>query len=409
MGTGRLAATAALLGALSLLPGVAAAQDGSRISDGVVKIGLLLDMSSIYADVTGPGSEMAARMAVEDFGGKVLGKPIEVIVADHQNKADIASAKARAWFDTEHVDALMDVAASAPALAVMEVAKEKHRIVMLNGPGASSITNEACTPVSIHYTYDTYALAHTTGRAVVQQGGTSWFFITADYSFGYQLEKDTAEVVKAAHGTVLGDVKVPLGAADFSSYVLQAQASKAKVVGLANSGGDLVNAVKQASEFGLIQGGQRLAGLLVYINDIHSLGLRLTQGMMLSSAYYWDMNEESRAWAKRFYERMHKMPNMSQAGVYSSTMHYLKAVQAAGTDDTDAVMKQMRETPINDFFARNGHIRADGRMVHDMYLFQVKKPEESKEPWDYYKLVATIPGDQAFQPLSESRCPLVKK
>ena len=374
-----------------------------------LNIGLLLDMSSVYADVTGAGSETAARMAVEDFGGKVLGRPIEVLVADHQNKPDIASAKAREWFDNEHVSALLDVAASAPALAVMDVAKQRNKIVVMNGPGASSITNEACIPTSIHYVYNTYALAHTTGKAVVAQGGDSWFFLTADYSFGYQLEKDTADVVTASGGKVLGDVKAPLNTADFSSFLLQAQSSKAKIIGLANAGADLTNSIKQAAEFGIARGGQKLAGLLVYDNDIHALGLQATQGMVLASAFYWDMNDETRKWSKRFYERLHKMPNMSQAGVYSSTMHYLKAVEKAGTDETEPVMKVMRETPINDFFAKNGHIRPDGLMEHDMYLFQVKSPAESKDPWDLYKLLATIPGDQAFQPLAASRCPLVKK
>jgi len=372
------------------------------------RIGLILDMSSVYADVTGIGSETAARMAVEDFGGKVLGRSIEVLVADHQNKPDIASAKAREWFESEHVSALLDVAASAPALAVMGVAKERNKIVILNGPGASSITNEACIPSAVHYVYNTYALAHTTGKAVVSQGGDSWFFITADYSFGYQLEKDTADVVTASGGKVLGDVRAPLNTADFSSFLVQAQASKAKIIGLANAGGDLTNSIKQAAEFGIAKGGQRLAGLLVYDNDIHALGLPATQGMMLSSAFYWDMNEETRAWSKRYFARLNKMPNMSQAGVYSSTMHYLKAVAQVGSDDTAAVMKAMRDAPIDDFFAKGGRIRPDGLMEHPMYLFQVKAPDESKDPWDLYKLVATIPGSEAFLPLVQSRCPLVK-
>src|SRR5208282_2967228 len=293
-----------------------------------------------YADVTGVGSETAARMAVEDYGGKVLGRPIEVLAVDHQNKPDIASAKAREWFDSDHVSAILDVAASAPALAVMDVAKQRSKIVVMSGPGASSITNEACIPTSVHYVYNTYALAHTTGKAVVAQGGDSWFFLTADYSFGYQLEKDTSDVVTASGGKVLGDVKAPLNTADFSSFLLQAQASKAKVIGLANAGADLTNSIKQAAEFGIATGGQKLAGLLVYDNDIHALGLQATQGMVLASAFYWDMNDEPRKWSKRFFDRLHKMPNMSQAGVYSSTMHYLKSVAAAGTDEADAVMKK---------------------------------------------------------------------
>ncbi len=348
-------------------------------------------------------------MAVEDFGGKVLGRPIEVLAADHQNKPDIASAKAREWFDNEHVDALLDVAASATALAAMNVAKEKNKIIVMSGPGASSITGEACIPTSVHWVYNTYALAHTTGKAVVENGGKSWFFIAADYAFGAQLEKDTADVVKASGGMVLGEVKAPLNTADFSSFLLQAHASKAKIIGLANAGGDFINAVKQAAEFGIAQGGQNLAGLLVYINDVHSLGLKATQGMMLSAAFYWDMNDATRAWSKRFFAKLGKMPNMSQAGVYSSTMHYLAAVKAAGTTATEPVMDAMRKMPVNDFFARNGHIRADGLMLHDMYLFQVKKPEESTGEWDTYKLVATVPGEEAFLPLAQSKCPLVKK
>jgi branched-chain amino acid transport system substrate-binding protein len=388
--------------------GCASAQSG-KASDNVVRIGFLLDMSGLYADVTGPGSEAAARMAVEDFGGKVLGAPVEVVVADHFNKADVAAAKAREWFDTGRVDAILDVAASATALAVVDVAKTKDKIVVMSGPGAVRLTNEACTPTSVHYAYDTYALARTTGAATVKQGGDSWFFITADYAFGHELERDASETVKAAGGKVLGSARAPLSTADFSSYLLQAQGSKAKVIGLANAGGDFTNAVKQASEFGLTQRGQKLAGLLVYDQDVHSLGLKATQGMLLTSGFYWDLNDETRAWAKRYFEKVGKMPNMSQAGVYSTVMHYLKAVQAAGTDATEPVMKAMRATPINDFYAKNGRIREDGRMVHDMYLFEVKKPEESKGEWDLYKLVATVPGDEAFQPLSQSRCPLVKK
>jgi len=399
----------AAIGAALLLACTYTGHAQDKISDGVVKIGMLEDMSSIYADITGVGAVTAAKMAVEDFGGKVLGKPIEVIAADHQNKPDIASATAREWFDNQHVDALMDVAASATALAAIDVAKTKNKIVVLNGPGAARITNEACTPVSIHYTYDNYALSHGTGAAMVKAGYDTWFFLTADYAFGHDLEQITAGVVKASGGHVLGSVKVPINTSDFSSALLQAQSSKAKVIGLANAGADTTNSIKQAAEFGVVQGGQKLAGLLVFINDINSLGLQTAQGMLLTNAFYWDRDEESRAWARRYFQRMSKMPNMAQAGIYSATTHYLKAVQAAGTDDTQAVMEKMRSMPINDFFAKNGKIREDGRMVHDMYLYEVKKPAESKGPWDYYKLVATIPADQAFQPLSESKCPLVKK
>ncbi|ACL59963.1 ABC transporter substrate-binding protein [Methylobacterium nodulans] len=389
--------------------GSACAQPAKTVSDGVVRIGFLLDMSSVYADVTGPGSAAAARMAVEDFGGTVLGAPIEVVIADHQNKPDIAAATARAWFDTDRVDAILDVAASATALAAADIARAKHRIIAFNGPGAVRLTNEACSPVSIHWAYDTYALANVTAQATVKRGGDSWFFLTADYAFGHDLERDASAVVRASGGSVKGSVRAPLNTPDFSSFLLQAQGSGAKVVGLANAGRDTTTAIKQAAEFGLAQGGQTLAGLLVYINDVHSLGLKPTQGMLLTEGFYWDLDDATRAWSKRFFERTGRMPNMSQAGVYSTVTHYLKAVAKAGTDDTDAVMKVMRETPVDDFYAKGGRIREDGRMVHDMYLFEVKRPEESTGEWDLYKRVATIPGDQAFQPLSASRCPLVKK
>jgi branched-chain amino acid transport system substrate-binding protein len=387
----------------------AQSQEKPKISDGVVKIGMIEDMSSIYADITGLGAVTAAKMAVEDFGGTVLGMPIEVVSADHQNKADIASATAREWFENQHVDALMDVAASATALAAIDVAKNKNKIVVLNGPGAARITNEACTPISIHYTYDNYALAHGTGGAMVKAGYDTWFFVAADYAFGHDLEQVTAGVVKANGGQVLGGVRVPINTSDFSSALLQAQSSKAKVIGLANAGADTQNSIKQAAEFGIVRGGQKLGGLLVFINDVNSLGLEVAQGMLLTTAFYWDRNDESRAWAQRYFQRMNRMPNMVQAGVYSSTTHYLRAVAAAGTDDTDAVMAKMRATLINDFFAKDGTIREDGRMVHDMYLYEVKKPAESKRAWDYYKPVAEIPADQAFLPLADSRCPLVKK
>jgi branched-chain amino acid transport system substrate-binding protein len=379
-----------------------------KYSDNVIRIGLILDMASLYADITGEGSATAARMAVEDFGGKVHGVPVEVLVADHQNKADIAGAKAREWFDTQRVDMIADVAASATALAALEVAKQKNRIIMFNGPATNRLTNENCTPVSIHYTYDTYALAAGTGRGVIKTGGDTWFFLTADYAFGHSLEKDVSDVVKASGGRVLGSVRHPLNTQDFSSFLLQAQNSKAKIIGLANAGGDTINAIKAANEFGITKT-QSLAGLLVFINDVHSLTLNTTQGMLLTEAYYWDLNDETRKWARRFFEKMKKMPNMVQAGLYSSVMHYLKAVQAAGTDETGAVMAKMKSTPVNDFFAKNGRIRADGRMVKEMYLFEVKKPSESKYPWDYYKLKATIPADEAFLPLAKSVCPLVKK
>ncbi|KOF52596.1 MULTISPECIES: ABC transporter substrate-binding protein [unclassified Achromobacter] len=394
------------LAALPALP--AHAQPAPAISDDVVRLGLILDMSGVYADVTGKGSVTAAEMAIADFGGAVLGKKIELLTVDHQNKADLASAKAREWFDTQHLDAIMDVAGSAPALAVLEVAREKKKIVMFSGPGTERITNDLCSPYSVHYTYDTWSLANTTARANVEHGGKTWYFLTADYAFGHTLQASATEVIEQHGGKVLGASRHPMGASDFASYLLQAQASKAQIIGLANAGGDTVNAIKAASEFGLTKGGQKMAGLLLYINDIHAIGLEATQGLTLTEAFYWDMNDQTRAWSQRYYDKLKKMPNMSQAGTYSSVMHYLKAVQAAGTDETAAVMKQMKAMPIHDFFAPNGRIREDGRMVHDMYLFEVKKPSESRRPWDYYKLVATLPGDQAFMPLSRSSCPLVK-
>jgi branched-chain amino acid transport system substrate-binding protein len=400
-------ATAAVF--LSVALSDAKSEDQIKISDGVVKIGMIEDMSSIYADITGVGAVTAAKMAVEDFGGTVLGMPIVVVSADHQNKADIAAATAREWFENQHVDALMDVAASATALAAIDVAKTKNKIVVLNGPGSARITNEACTPISIHYTYDNYALAHGTGGAMVKAGYDTWFFVAADYAFGHDLEQVTTAVIKANGGRVLGGIRVPINTSDFSSALLQAQSSKASVVGLANAGADTQNSIKQAAEFGIVRGGQKLAGLLVFINDVNSLGLDVAQGMLLTTAFYWDRNDMSRAWAERYYQRMNRMPNMTQAGIYSSTTHYLKAVAAAGTDETNAVMNKMRTTPINDFFAQNGTIREDGRMVHDMYLYEVKRPAESKRAWDYYKPIAEIPGEQAFLPLAESKCPLVKK
>jgi len=343
----------AVAAAMAALPCAALAQakPAARISDGVVKIGLILDMSSLYADITGEGSATAARMAVEDFGGKVLGAPIEVIVADHQNKAEIAATTAREWYDARKVDAIADVAASATALAALEVARQKNRVILFSGPGSTRLTNENCTPVSVHYAYDTYALAVGTGRGVLKTGGDTWFFLTADYAFGHSLEKDTSEVLRAEGGKIIGSVRHPLNASDFSSFLLQAQASKAKIIGLANAGGDTINAIKAANEFGITKT-QKLAGLLVFINDIHALGLATTQGMLLTESYYWDMNDESRKWARRFFEKMKKMPNMVQAGTYSSITHYLKAVQAAGTDETAAVMAKMKSAPINDFFAR---------------------------------------------------------
>ena len=374
-----------------------------------VKIGVLTDMSGQFSHESGEGSVTAVRMAIEDFGGKVLGQPIEFVVADHQNKNDVAVAKAREWYDVERVDLIANLINSGIALAVTQVAKEKDRIAIVNGSGSSRLTGDACTPNSIHYAYDTHALAKGTGTALAKAGGDSWFFLTADYAFGHALEADTAAVVKALGGKVVGAVRYPIAAMDQSSFLLQAQQSKAKVVGLAGSGTVFVNAVKAAKEFGLREGGQSLAGLLVWITDIKELGLETAQGLVLTNAFYWDRDEGTRAFSKRFEERMKRPPHMGDAGDYSSTMHYLKAVQAVGTKDAKAVMAKMREMPIDDFFAKGGRIREDGRMVHDMYVYEVKKPSESKGEWDYYKLRSVVPRDEAFRPLSESTCPLVKK
>jgi branched-chain amino acid transport system substrate-binding protein len=398
----------ALASALMLACGGASAQ--SKISDDVVKIGLLLDLSGVYADIAGQGTAVAAQMAIDDFGGKVLGKKIELVFADHQNKADVAANKAREWFDTAKVDALLDVAGSATALSALEVAKLKNKIVIFNGPGTQRITTDLCTPVSVHYAYDTYSLANVTAKAMAKNGGDTWFFLTADWAFGHALQQSASDVVKAAGGKVLGAAKHPSNASDFSSYLLQAQASGAKVIGLANSGADTVNAIKSANEFGITKGGkQKLAGLLLFINDVHAIGLPTAQGLILSEAFYWDLNDQTRTWSRRYFEKTKRMPNMIQAGAYSSTMHYLNAIKATGTDETGAVMTRMKATPINDFFAKNGKIREDGRMVHDMYLFEVKAPSESKSPWDYYKVIGTVPADQAFMPLAKSTCPLVRK
>jgi branched-chain amino acid transport system substrate-binding protein len=382
-----LAAVAAGL-ALAAFSGAANAQ----ISDDVVKIGVLTDMSSLYADATGKGSLAAVEMAVADYGGKVKGKPVEVIAADHQNKPDVGINIARNWYDNEKVDAIFDVPTSSVALPISALTREKNRI-NIN---------------SVHWTYDTYALSNVAGKAMVKRGEDTWFFITADYAFGMALERDAANVVKESGGKVLGDVRHPLNSSDFSSFLLQAQASKAKVIGLANAGGDTTNALKQAAEFGITQGGQKMIALLQEITDTHALGAKATQGLIVTDAFYWDMNDETRAFSKRFNDKVGHMPSMIQAGLYSATMHYLKAIEAIGTDEAPKVMAQMRATPINDFFAKNGKIRIDGRMVHDMYLFEVKKPEESKGEWDLYKLIATVPGDEAFRPLDKGGCPLVK-
>src|ERR1700753_424433 len=389
----KLLTTAVAAGlALAALGGTASAQ----ISDDVVQTGVLTDMASLYADATGKGSLAAVEMAVADYGGKGKGVPIEVISADHQNKPGVGVAIARNWYDNEKVDAILDVPTSSVALPVSALTREKNKININSGGGSSDLTGVACSPNTVHWTYDTYALSNVAGKAMVKRGEDTWFFVTADYAFGMALERDAANVVKEAGGKVLGDVRHPLNSSDFSSYLLQAQSSKAKVVALANAGGDTTNALKQASEFGLTQGGQKMIALLQEITDTHSLGIRQTQGLIVTDAFYWDLDDQTRAFSKRFNEKVGHMPTMIQAGLYSATMHYLKAIEAIGTDEAPKVMAQMRATPINDFFAHNGKIRIDGRMVHDMYLFEVKKPEESKGEWDLYKLIATVPGAHAF-------------
>jgi len=374
-----------------------------------VKIGVLNDRSGVYADLSGEGSVIAARMAVEDFKAADKGIKVEIVSADHQNKPDVGSNIARQWYDQDGVDAIFDVPTSSVALAVSQVTREKNKIFIDSGAGAADLTGKQCSPNTVHWTYDTWALAHGTGSAMVKQGGDSWFFITADYAFGQALERDTAAVVEKAGGKVLGSVKHPFPGSDFSSFLLQAQSSGAKVIGLANAGGDTINSIKQASEFGITQGGQKLAGLLIFISDINALGLQVAQGLVLTEAFYWDLNDGTRAWSKRFAEQSGgKMPTMVQAGVYASVLHYLKAVDAAKSKESAAVMTKMKDLPTDDPLFGKGQVRADGRVTHDMYLFEVKKPEESKGPWDYYKLLATIPADQAFRPLADGGCPLVK-
>jgi branched-chain amino acid transport system substrate-binding protein len=400
----KVALSVAVLAMTSVIAGAA----NQGISDGVVKIGVLTDMSGVYSTLGGKGTQVAVEMAVKDFGGKVLGKPIQVIGADHQNKADIASAKAREWFDNEKVDMITGLLNSGCALAVQKLAGEKKRITMNTGAASTDLTNKDCTPYGIHYVYDTYALGKGTGQAVVQRGGKTWFFLTADYAFGQSLEGNTTKFVKAMGGKVIGSVRHPLSTADFSSYLLQAQSSGAQIIGLANAGGDTINAIKQAREFGITKK-QTLVGLLIFDTDIKSLGLNVAQGMQFTSGFYWDRDAASRAFAKRFYAIHKAMPTMDQAGAYSATMNYLKAIKAAGTDDPDAVVAKLKSMDVSDFFAVHGKIRADGRMVHDMYLMEVKKPAESKGEWDLLKIVKTIPANDAFMPLSESVCPLVKK
>jgi branched-chain amino acid transport system substrate-binding protein len=389
--------------------GSGADRAGAQVSDGIVRIGVLNDQSGLYADLGGPGSVIAAKMAVEDVGGSVLGKPVDVIFADHQNKADIGAAIARQWFDAEKVDLAIGFDNSAVALAVEQLAAEHNRIAIAGAVGSTAFTGKSCTPTEASWIYDSYALTTSLARSVVAEGRDSWFFLTVDYAFGHSLEADATSAVRAAGGKVLGSVRHPLNTSDFSSYLLQAQSSGAKVVALANGGGDMINATKQANEFGLTRGGQSIVSLLVFITDIHSIGLKNAQGLKFVTGFYWDRDAETRAWSKRFFSRHGAMPTQAQAAVYSAVRHYLRAVVAAGTDEAKAVMAKMRDMPVDDFFADSGRLREDGRLLHDMYFAQVKTPEESTEPWDYYKILGSISADQAFRSLADGGCPLVKQ
>ncbi|CAM4078833.1 ABC transporter substrate-binding protein [Vreelandella rituensis] len=385
-----------------------AATAQANMSDNEVRIGYLADMSGTYRDLAGPGGLTAMEMAIEDFGGSVNDAPIVVFSADDRNSADVGANTVRGWVDQENVDMVGGLVASSVTIAVTKVIEESNGLALVSGSAASSITNEHCTPNHIHWVYDTYPLANGTAKAVVEQGGDTWFMLTADYAFGHALEGDVTKVVEENGGEIVGGVRHPFPTSDFSSYILQAQSSGAKIVGLANAGADTVNAITTASQFGVTQSGQQLAGLLIFLNDVHAMGLESTQNLLLTTGWYWDMDEQSREWAERYYERMERMPTMVQAGIYSSTMHYLKAVEEAGTDDPETVRAQMAEMPIEDFFARNGSIREDGRMIHDMYLAQVKTPEESTGEWDLYEILSTIPAEEAYRPLSESNCDLVQ-
>ena len=396
----QIAATAALTLA-------AATGAHAQISGDVIKIGIITDMSSVYADLDGQGGVEAIKMAIADAGGTVAGKKVEVMYADHQNKADIAAAKAREWFDTQGLDMLIGGTNSGTSLAMAKVAAEKKKPFLVVGAATSALTNDQCTPYTVHWAYDTVALSKGTGNAVVKAGGKSWFFLTADYAFGAQLQNDTTKIVEASGGKVVGSVKHPLNASDFSSFLLQAQSSKAQILGLANAGGDTINSIKAANEFGITKS-MKLAGLLIFINDIHSLGLKTTQGLYLTDSWYWNQNADTRAWSRRFFEKMKRMPSSLQAADYSATLQYLNAVKASNSDDADKVLAQMRKTKINDIFAKGGWIRGDGRMVHDMYLMQVKSPDKSVEPWDYYNVVQTFKGEEAWTTKAESKCPLWK-
>ncbi len=388
---------------------LAAGSANAQISDGVIKIGVLSDMSSLYTDLAGVGSVLAARLAVEDFGAAKKGMKVEILSADHQNKPDVGSSVARQWYDVDKVDVIVDTPNSGVALAVNQITKDKGKAFLVSGAASSDLTGKACSPNTIHWTYDTWMLANGTGSAIVKTGGDSWFFLTADYAFGHALERDTEAVVLKGGGKVLGKVRHPLNTQDFSSFLLQAQASKAKIVGLANAGGDTTNSIKQAAEFGIVKGGQNLAGLLVFITDVHALGLPTAQGLIFTETFYWDMNDQTRAFAKRFAASNKGIhPTMIHAGVYSSVLHYLKAAEATRSDDGTKVIAQMKKTPTDDPLFGKGSIRADGRKIHPAYLVEVKKPSESKAPWDYHKIRATIPAEQAFRPLADGGCPLVK-
>lgn len=395
------------IAAASALTLAAATGANAQVSGDVIKIGIITDMSGLYSDIDGAGGVEAIKMAVADMGGAVGGKKVEVVFADHQNKADVAAAKAREWFDTAGVDMLIGGTNSGTNLAMAKVAVEKKKLFISIGAATSALTNEQCNPYTVHWAYDTVALAKGTGNAVVKQGGKTWYFLTADYAFGAQLQNDTTKVVEAAGGKVVGSVKHPLSATDFSSFLLQAQASKAEILGLANAGGDTINSIKAANEFGITKT-MKLAGLLVFINDIHSLGLKTTQGMYLTDSWYWNRDADTRAWSRKFFEKVKRMPSSIQAGDYSATLQYLNAVKATGSDDSDKVLAQMKKTPVNDIFAKGGFIRGDGRMVHDMYLMQVKTPDKSTEPWDYYNVVQTFKGEQAWTTKAESKCALWK-
>ncbi len=400
-GIGKLGVLSAAVATCSLLAAVPALAQG-------VKIGILNDQSGVYADYGGKTSIEAAKMAIEDFGGEVLGHKIEIVAADHQNKPDLAVSIARKWYDSDGVDMITELTTSSVALAVQEVAKEKKKIDIVVGAASSAVTGANCTPYGFHWAFDTHALAVGTGGAMVKAGGDSWFFLTVDYAFGHALEKDTGDIVKASGGKVLGAVRTPLNTSDYSSFLLQAQSSKAKVVGLANAGADTINSIKQAAEFGIVAGGQKLAALLLTASEVHGLGLKAAQGTVLTESFYWDLNDKTREFSERFYKRTNRMPSMIQAGTYSATLSYLKAVKAAGTKDSDAVVKKLKELPVNDAFTTGGKVLANGRMVSDLYLFEVKKPEESKRDWDYYKLLAKVPGDTAYPLAKDSGCPLTK-